>query len=306
MLAVDRVSKSFSRGTPPALDDVSFQVEKGSICGLLGHNGAGKSTLLGVMLGMVYPDRGEVLIDGISVQRHREPAMRKLGAIFEAPRFYEYLSGWKNLLILAAYSGKPDRVSIGEVVEWVGLTDRIRHRVGSYSHGMRQRLGLAQALIPQPGILLLDEPTDGLDPEGIVEFRNRLLELRDRLGLTVLLSSHLLSEVAQICDQVVILREGAKVFDGATTSLAGPKVVYRIGAENASPDEIAKACAPFAAELLPTGECAFPPDASPPDILDFLVRNHDFRITEFSPTTESLESLYLKLGSRSSGERPQQ
>lgn len=213
MVEIDAISKTFTKERK-AVDAVSFTVRKGEIFGLLGHNGAGKSTLLGCMLGMVYPDQGEVRIDGISVQQERNRALRKVGAIFEAPAFYDYLSGWQNLKILAALSGFTDRTEISRVVDLVNLTDRIKHPVGTYSHGMRQRLALAQALLPSPEVLLLDEPTDGLDPEGIREFRDFVLRLRDERGMTILFNSHLLAEVELLCDRVAIIKRGRLLYTG--------------------------------------------------------------------------------------------
>ena len=295
MLEVNNLSKRFSRKAPPALQDVSFSVEKGQICGLLGHNGAGKSTAIGTILGLVHPDSGEVIIDGCSVQKKREQAMRKLGAIFEAPSFYTYLSGWKNLQVLAAYSGAVPKRELEEVVEWVGLSKRIHDKVGTYSHGMRQRLGLAQALVPRPDFLLLDEPTDGLDPEGIVEFRERLLELRERLGLTVLLSSHLLTEVDEVCDKAVILRGGKKVYEGSGKQLGDNQVVYRIKAENADESAIASATQSLGAKLIPGIGISCPNTVAGPDLLKFLVEDKQLRISEFTPQNETLEALYLDL-----------
>ena len=210
---IDAISKTFTKERK-AVDAVSYTVRKGEIFGLLGHNGAGKSTLLGCMLGMVYPDQGEVRIDGISVQQERNRALRKVGAIFEAPAFYDYLSGWQNLKILAALSGFTDRTEISRVVDLVNLTERIKHPVGTYSHGMRQRLALAQALLPSPEVLLLDEPTDGLDPEGIREFRDFVLRLRDERGMTILFNSHLLAEVELLCDRVAIIKRGRLMYTG--------------------------------------------------------------------------------------------
>ena len=156
MLQFNQVTKRFPSASSPALDGVSFSVGRGRICGLLGHNGAGKSTALGVILGMIHPDEGEALIDGCSVQRRRELAVAKVGAIFEAPAFYDYLSGWKNLKVLTAYSGGVSEEEMRKMVVWVGLEKRIRDRVSTYSHGMRQRLALAQALLPRPELLILD------------------------------------------------------------------------------------------------------------------------------------------------------
>lgn len=229
MLEVSHLSKRFGRGNSPlALDDVSFTVDKGEIFGLLGHNGAGKSTALGIMLGMVYPDGGEVRIGGVSVQQQRELAMRKTGAIFESPSFYDYLSGRRNLQVLTAFSGGVPQREMEEMVEWVGLKDRIGDKVATYSHGMRQRLALAQALLPRPEMLLLDEPTDGLDPDGIVEFRKQLFSLRDDFGVTILLNSHLLTEVEQTCDRVVIIRHGRKVYEGSCRGLEQEKRIYKM------------------------------------------------------------------------------
>jgi ABC-2 type transport system ATP-binding protein len=195
-------------------------------------------------------------------------------------------------------SGKISDAKITEVVTWVGLKDRIHHRVGTYSHGMRQRLGLAQALLPEPEFLLLDEPTDGLDPEGIVEFRSRVLELRDRLNLTVLLSSHLLAEVAQICDKVVILRQGQLVFDGPLQQLAGQRSIFRIKANNATAEEIAVAAASFGGRLIPGGEISFPAEVSGDKLLHFLITEKKLAVAEFSPKSDSLESMYLELNQR--------
>ncbi|MEM7013977.1 MAG: ABC transporter ATP-binding protein, partial [Verrucomicrobiota bacterium] len=159
MIDFRRVTKRFTKSRPPALNEVSFEVAEGEIFGLLGHNGAGKSTALGVMLGLVHPNAGEAVIDGVSVQKQRVKAMRKVGAIFESPRFYEYLSGRANLNILTGYSGFSNKQLLEETVEWVGMTEALDRKVGTYSHGMRQRLALAQALLPRPKLLMLDEPT---------------------------------------------------------------------------------------------------------------------------------------------------
>ena len=291
MLQFRQVSKRFPGAAAAALDDVSFSVGKGRICGLLGHNGAGKSTSLGVLLGMIHPDRGEAVIGGCSVQENREAAIRKVGAIFEAPAFYEYLSGWRNLKVLTAYSGGVPESVMRETVEWVGLEKRIHDRVSAYSHGMRQRLALAQALLPQPELLILDEPTDGLDPEGIVEFRRQILELRDRLGLTVLLSSHLLTEVEQVCDEVVILQGGKKVYEGQVNSFSDGRVFYRIAAENE--DVTRQLCRDLGGEIF--GEnVAFPVDRPAADLLSALVAA-GARLTCFAPESGSLETLYLKI-----------
>jgi ABC-2 type transport system ATP-binding protein len=213
MIELRQVWKKF--GARWAVEELSLQVAPGEIFGLLGHNGAGKSTAIGMLLGQVWPTRGEILVCGHEVSRARERALQRVGAIFEAPVFYDYLSGWRNLEILSQYTAPTPPARLREVVEWVGLTGRIQSRVQTYSHGMRTRLALAQALLPDPQLLILDEPSDGLDPEGIHEMRHTILKLHRELGLTILLSSHLLNEVEQLCTRIAVLRQGRKVFEGS-------------------------------------------------------------------------------------------
>lgn len=212
MIEMRNVHKRF--GDRMAVHDLTLEIARGEIFGLLGHNGAGKSTAIGMMLGQVWPTRGEVKICGYDVTAHRAQALHKVGAIFEAPAFYDYLSGRRNLEILSHYSAPTSSTRIAQVVEWVGLTGREQSKVRTYSHGMRARLAIAQALLPQPELLILDEPGSGLDPEGIAEMRQTIARLRRELGLSILLSSHLLGEVEQLCTRIAVLNQGRKVFDG--------------------------------------------------------------------------------------------
>ena len=218
MIQLKHLCKKF--GQQVAVDDLTLQVPAGEIYGLLGHNGAGKSTAIGMMLGQVWPSSGEVLVCGHDVTAHRRLALQKVGAIFETPAFYDYLSGRRNLEILSSYTARTSRLRIQEVVEWVGLSGRENSKVRTYSHGMRARLALAQALLPHPELLILDEPSEGLDPEGIHDMRQTILRLHRELRLTILLSSHLLNEVEQICTRIAVLNRGRMVFEG---SLAATK-----------------------------------------------------------------------------------
>ena len=217
MIELRNVIKKFAGRI--AVDDLSFAVSPGEIFGLLGHNGAGKSTAIGMMLGQVWPTAGEVKVCGHDVQSDRRNALMQVGAIFETPVFYDYLSGARNLEILSTYTAPTSAARIREVIEWVGLTGREQSKVRTYSHGMRSRLALAQALLPKPELLILDEPSDGLDPEGIHEMRQTILRLRRELGLTILLSSHLLNEVEQICTRIAVLQNGKKVFEGSVSDV---------------------------------------------------------------------------------------
>lgn len=212
MIELRNIQKKFGRRL--AVDDLTLKVPAGEIFGLLGHNGAGKSTAIGMMLGQVWPTRGEVKVRGHDVTRQRARALQRVGAIFETPAFYDYLSGWRNLEILSHYTAPTSAQRIREVVDWVGLTGREQSKVKTYSHGMRARLALAQALLPNPELLILDEPGSGLDPEGIAEMRQTIGRLHRELGLTILLSSHLLTEVGQLCTRIAVLQQGRKVFEG--------------------------------------------------------------------------------------------
>jgi len=290
MLVASELSKKFSG--KPALSGVSFHVKRGEIYGLLGHNGAGKSTSLGVILGMVMPDSGDVTIDGISVLRDRSRALRKVGAIFESPAFYDYLSGWDNLKILMSYSGGFDATAARSVVERVGLSRRIHSKVRTYSHGMRQRLALAQALLPEPEVLLLDEPTDGLDPEGIKWFREFILKLRDERGMTVLFNSHLLAEVELMCDRVAILREGKRVFEGSIGSIQDDTRFFEVDFE---PWGIACGLVHSAGgEARAVGRISLPATVDPAGLVETLV-HAGVRIRGFSPMRRSLEDLYMEI-----------
>lgn len=296
MLEIRGLHKSF--GGKSALDDVSFAVGRGEIHGLLGHNGAGKSTTLGIILGMVMPDAGDVAIDGVSVLADRSRALRRVGAIFEAPAFYDYLSGWENLRILMSYSAGFDEGAARETAALVGLAERIHSKVRTYSHGMRQRLALAQALLPQPEVLLLDEPTDGLDPEGIKWFRDFILRLRDERGMTVLFNSHLLPEVELMCDRVAILRAGRRIFEGSVGGLHDDDLFF-----DADLDPWGTASGVIHAQGGDTpapGRIRLPHGADPAGLVDALVRS-GVRVRALAPVKRSLEDLYMEL-SRSGAE----
>ena len=299
MLTVTGLSKTF-RGKP-ALQDVSFKVKRGEIHGLLGHNGAGKSTTLGIILGMVEPDAGEASIGGVSVQRDQTNALRQVGAIFESPAFYEYLSGWENLRILSSYSGPFDERATREIVARVGLRKAIKNKVGTYSHGMRQRLALAQALLPEPQVLLLDEPTNGLDPEGIKWFRDFILDLRLERGITVLFNSHLLAEVEQMCDRVTILREGRLVYEGTLEALREEAPVYEVSLDPW--EEAEEFLVLNGVQILAPGRIALPPEIDPAIIVAALVGS-GIRVSAFAPVRRSLEDLYLEITTRPSADEP--
>ena len=300
LLTVSGLVKRFPGAKARALDDVSFSVSEGEIFGLLGHNGAGKSTALGIMLGLVHPDAGEVVVDGADVIRDHAEALSKTGAIFEAPAFYSYLSGWENLRLLTQLSGFRDDRAMKETVELVGIADRVHSKVETYSHGMRQRLALAQALLPEPKLLLLDEPTDGLDPEGIHEFRDLVLLLRREKGLTILLNSHLLAEVELYCDRFAILRKGRLVHEGAVGDHGGESDLVELEAEPA--EAVGRVVAEVGGAVLAGGLVRLPEGVAISDLVTRLV-GAGVRIDRVSPKVATLEDFYLEISEADERER---
>ncbi len=292
MIQLRNVSKSF--GERQAVQGLSLMVPAGEIFGLLGHNGAGKSTAIGMMLGQVWPTEGEVRICGFDVITDRQRALRKVGAIFETPVFYDYLSGWRNLEIFSHYAARTSKQRLQEVVDWVGLTGRESSKVKTYSHGMRARLALAQALLPQPDLLILDEPGDGLDPEGIHEMRLTILRLRAEMGLTILLSSHLLSEVEQLCTRIAVMNQGRKVFDGTLASIqeAQSWLLLRV-------NDFSAAVKLLRREKLIVDDrdgefIALAAESKAAQVVRCLIHN-DISVHEITPQQRDLEGFYLSL-----------
>ena len=215
ILSIKNLSKSF--GKRKAVDNVSFDIREGEIFGFLGPNGAGKSTAIRSMLSLIKPDNGDVEIFGKSVKKQRNSALQGVGALVERPDFYEYLSAYRNLSLLATMDNVSKR-RIDEVLEIVGLTDRREDKVKAYSQGMKQRLGIAQALLSNPKLLILDEPTNGLDPRGMKEVRDLIRKLSQE-GITILLSSHILHEVEQVCTTMAIINLGKLIKIGSVHDL---------------------------------------------------------------------------------------
>jgi ABC-2 type transport system ATP-binding protein len=281
-------------GSRLAVEDLTLHVPAGEIYGLLGHNGAGKSTAIGMMLGQVWPTSGKVRICGHDVTAHRRQALQKVGAIFESPAFYDYLSGWRNLEILSSYTAPTPRRRIQEVIAWVGLSGREDSKVRTYSHGMRARLALAQALLPHPELLILDEPSDGLDPEGIHEVRQTILRLHRELGLTILLSSHLLNEVEQLCSRIAVLNQGRMVFEGtlAATKQHEHWVRLKVGDFTLAASQLREA--QFIQDEREGKFIALQPGVGTDQVVKLLVER-GIPVYEITSEEETLEDFYLRL-----------
>lgn len=194
-------------GKREIIKDLNFTVKEGEIYGFLGPNGAGKTTTIRMLVGLIAQTSGEIKICGVDITRNKEKALKDVGAVVENPELYKYLSGRENLMQIARIR-KVSKQEVDELIKLVGLQDRIDDKVRKYSLGMKQRLGLAAALIGNPKLLILDEPTNGLDPSGIIDFRNIVKSLARKNNMAVFVSSHILSEVQQLCDKVAFINEG--------------------------------------------------------------------------------------------------
>jgi ABC-2 type transport system ATP-binding protein len=225
VLQTHSLTKRF--GDVVAVDGVSLSVHRGEVFGFLGPNGAGKTTTIGMLLGLIHPTAGRVEVLGQEVTPGRTAPLRQVGALVGTPGLVPYLSGRENLRLLARLHPEVDEWRVEEVLEQVGLREAAGRKVKGYSTGMRQRLGLAAALLHRPQLLILDEPTNGLDPVGMREVRLLLRALADE-GVTVFLSSHLLHEVEQICDRVAVLNHGRVVAEGPVDELLGEEQVVRV------------------------------------------------------------------------------
>jgi ABC-2 type transport system ATP-binding protein len=218
IIEVKGLQKSF--GSFEAVKNVSFTVNKGDVFGFLGPNGAGKSTTMRCMLSLIKPNAGDIRIFGKNLFEERNAILAKVGSIVEKPDFYKYLSALKNLEIFARISGaEVEQKAIYETLDFVGLLGREKDKVGGFSHGMRQRLGIAQTLLHQPELIILDEPTTGLDPQGIIEVRDLILRLKNEQNKTVILSSHQLAEIELVANRMVIINKGQTIIEGSVAEL---------------------------------------------------------------------------------------
>lgn len=213
ILKCENLCKHF--GKKQILENVSLEVKKGDILGFIGPNGAGKTTTIKLILGLQSIDKGTVKINGYDIQKEFEKAIEKVGTIVENPDLYMYLSGYENLKLIANLYKNVDKKRIDEVVKLVKLEQRIKDKVSKYSLGMRQRLGIAQAILNKPNLLILDEPTNGLDPEGIKELRELIKKLAEKEKMAIVISSHNLSELESFCNKVTIIKNG-KIVETST------------------------------------------------------------------------------------------
>lgn len=224
IVEISGLSKYF--GAFQAVNDLSFKVMEGDVYGFLGQNGAGKSTTIRMLLSLVRPSAGTIRIHGMEMDKHRREILSRVGAVIESPDLYTYLSGYENLEIFARLSGmKISRKLLMDKLDLVGLASRGEDKVRAYSQGMKQRLGIAVAMVHDPALVILDEPTNGLDPQGIADIRNLIRSLSREQGKTVIVSSHLLAEIEQVATRLLIIDKGRKIAEGPLQELLDPEHV---------------------------------------------------------------------------------
>ena len=254
VISVTHLSKNFNN--LKAVDDLSFTVNEGDIYGFLGQNGAGKSTTIRMLLSLVKPTSGEINIFGKNLFIHRSDVLQQTGAVIEKPDLYKYLSAYQNLSIFAKMSGvKVTRQLLMKQLEMVGLAERANSKVKTFSQGMKQRLGIAVALVHNPRLIILDEPTNGLDPQGIADMRNLILQLSKDMGKTIVVSSHLLSEIEIIANRILIINKGKKVVEGNAAELLDPaKTIVQIETTNNADAKNKLSQSKWASFILPSND----------------------------------------------------
>ena len=297
------VSKRF--GARQAVEGASFRLERGQVLGLVGPNGAGKTTLLRMLVGLIRPTSGVVRLFGHDVGRELKEALFSVGAIIETPDMYKYLTGRQNLAQYARMRADVGAERIAETVRFVDLTDRIDERITRYSLGMRQRLGIAQALLHRPDLLILDEPTNGLDPAGMQDMRRMIRHLADERGMAVLVSSHLLHDVQAICDSVAVLKEGRMIASGDVASfLSAGASAYRFVVDDvARAASVSKGHGWHLRESNEGDGALMVESEQPPDALNELFVRAGIRVSRIEAVQHTLEEAFLRLtgGTEGSG-----
>ncbi len=283
-----------------ALDGLDLSVQEGEIYGLLGPNGSGKTTTILILLGLTEPTEGTVRVCGYDPVREPLAVKRVVGYLPEKVGFYEELSAWENLRLITRLNGIPEseaRRRIGEALEQVGLLEVARRPVATFSHGMRQRLGIADVLVKKPRLAILDEPTSGIDPEGAVQVLELIKRLRDEVGMTVILSSHLLYQVQRICDRVGILQRGRMVAEGTVAELTGAGGGFLATVERARPELRARLEGEewtLSVEERVYGRLRVALEEGARSDLFEIVAEEGAVITELRPQVRTLEEIYLR------------
>ena len=280
-------------GQVHAVDGISISVSRGQVYGFLGPNGSGKTTTIGMILGLLHPTAGSITMFADPLTPSQTRPLRRVGALVGAPSLVPFLSARKNLELLAQLNPELPSERVNEILEIVGLHDAADRRAGQFSSGMKQRLGLGMALLHKPELLILDEPTNGMDPAGMREIRNLITNLSDR-GVTVFLSSHLLHEVEQICDQVAVLKQGKIIAEGEVKNLLGKMATVRVRVPSLLEAANCLRTLPAAKDVTPNGTYLMVSGVSSQEVVAHLTANGIIP-SEVSTGGPDLESIFLEL-----------
>ena len=300
IIETSNLGKSF--GEKKVVSSLSLQVKKGDVYGFLGPNGSGKTTTIRMLLGLIHPTQGSAMLNGYDIKTHLNLAVSGVGAVVESPSFYDYLSGRENLHLMANLIPGVSGKRIEEVLEMTGMADRADGAAGTYSTGMRQRLGIARALLNYPRLVILDEPTNGLDPRGMIEIRDIIGRLNREEGITFFISSHLLYEVEQTCNRVGVLREGKLMAEGLVNDLldSGQEVV-EVTAAAEKTNEAARLLTPLdyvsSVEICDSRVTARIEKGSSARLNRYLM-NNGIEVAYLAPQNSSLEKYFIELTER--------
>ena len=300
VLQTKGLSKTFGR--IEAVKNLNLELRRGEVFGFLGPNGAGKSTTVGMILGLIAPTAGSIELFGVKQDGHRWPALRRIGAIVEEPAFYPYLSGWDNLAVLAKSIGDIPKSKVTEVLERVGLLDRAKDQYGHYSMGMKQRLGIASTLLRDPELIILDEPTNGLDPAGTKEIRDLIPKLAHE-SRAILLCSHLLHEVEMVCSHVAIIKQGTVIVDAPIKELLSQGSVLQIKVNDVEKATAILSSLSWIKSIKKEGDYLIvdvPQDRSAD--VNLALAQKGILVSELVNRTASLESIFLQLTGGVSGD----
>ncbi|GIQ69119.1 ABC transporter ATP-binding protein [Xylanibacillus composti] len=299
VLSVKQVMKKI--GNQTIIRSLSFAIERGTVFGLIGENGAGKTTVLGMVCGLIAPTSGTIHVEGMPVSTMRKQVLRRIGALIEEPHFYKYLTGMEHMLYGSRLYGEITSDRIAEVLSLLKLEDFIHKKVGQYSLGMKKRLAIAQCLLHKPTLLILDEPTNGLDPGAMIEFREMIRSIASKFKLSVLISSHHLREIENICHQFGLLQNGTLTLLGANKSRYGDSVVFVIEAEDPG----------RAVELLEQQSYIFEPQRSADGKITFVMERSHYSslllllsqagVRSIQEKSFDLEEAYLQMTRKSEG-----
>ncbi|MEM9951572.1 MAG: ABC transporter ATP-binding protein [Chloroflexota bacterium] len=295
VIQLDKLSKIYGTGEQAvhAVNDLSLTVETGQIFGFLGANGAGKTTTIRMLLGLIYPSSGEASLFGQSLQDAGQVRQERVGGLVEEATLYPFMTGYNNLKAIAYTSGVTERKRIDEVLDIVGMRSFAKRKAKTYSTGMKQRLGIATALLTDPDLLILDEPTNGLDPQGIQDVRVLLQHLAQNEGKTIFLSSHLLHEIEQTCTHVAIIRNGHLVRQGAINDLLQTNSVTRLTVDDIS-TAYALLSQNYPTEIVNQSIEVTVIYDNIPDLIQYLV-SQNIRIFEVTQKQQSLEDLFFEV-----------